>query len=171
METKLHGAFELTCAEVKVPAGEIIYSPPYENNILYVGSNFDYITLQSNGGKVILKNIETGEELVRFIGDTTNLDTPLNKGEYQVIFEDEFDYFCFAPSLNVDYLPLREKLTYFKLLSGQSTEVEQGKKLFLAFGSLDIGGKTYSGTNRIKFSSGNKTVTALEDSYGFFINI
>lgn len=167
MEIKPHGAFELICIEMFVKSDDILNVGYITNNIITVGSSFDFVTLQKKG-TVTFENLSTGEQKISNVGDT-NFDVPLEPGEWKINFSEDYEYFCFGPTENGNYLPLRSKLVPFKLMANQSVEIEQGKKLFLGFGSLTINNKTYSGVNRISFSSGNKTVTAIEDSYGFFV--
>jgi hypothetical protein len=175
METKLHGAFEFVCAESTILANEILHMPYITNNIFTFPEHYDIVTLHSKG-EVTFENIETNERVTYTVGDFHPLDNKMKPGNWRVIFDNDFEYFCISPtSLSptslVDYAPITSKISPFKLMANESIEIEQGKKLFLAIGSLNIGDKNYSGTNRIKFTSGNKTVTAMEDSYGFFINI
>ena len=55
----------------------------------------------------------------------------------------------------------------FTLKSGETVTLQQGTKLFLAHGTLTVDGSSHSGTKQLKLSTGEKTLTATTDCYGF----
>jgi hypothetical protein len=169
METKLHGAFEFICAENNFSANEIIHAPQITDNILVVGPSLDVSCLHTKG-TYYYEHIATGNKILIEPGQIYE-PGKWEPGEYKVIFDSDWQYFCVNSVANPEYYPVCPKISLFKLLTNESVEIEQGKKLFLATGSLNIGDKNYSGINRIRFTTGNKTVTAVEDSYGFFVEI
>jgi len=171
MEISVHGAWEIVSGIVSVSAGEIIKTEPFVDNKLLVGESPTYVTLHTKG-TVTFENIKTGEKINVKEGDFYPFDIPLSPGEYKVLIDSDMEHLCISPFThnNMQYHPLEEKISPFKLKSGQSVVIEQNKRLFLVKGLLQIDSKNYSGVNRIKFSSGNKNVKALDDSYGFFIN-
>lgn len=171
MEITPHGAWEIISGIVSINVGETIKTEPFLDNRLVVGENPTYVTLHTKG-IVTFQNIKTGEKVEVKEGDFYPFDFSLLPGEYNVLFDNDIEHLCISPFTgnNVNYHPLEKKVTPFKLKRGETVLIEQNKRLFLVKGTLQINDKNYSGVNRIKFSSGSKTVKALSDSYGFFIN-
>jgi hypothetical protein len=167
MITTTHRAFDLIYTLVILPTGGTITADPIVNNVVTIGSLFDYTTMVTKG-KITIKNIKTNQIMNFVVGDNA-FDTPFDEGEWEILTNEPFEYVCFSPLLNPDKYPIREKLTPFRLLSGQYMEIMKGKKLFLAVGQISVDDKKFTGVDRIKFTTENKTVTALEDSYGFFV--
>lgn len=171
MKITVHGAWEIICGLVSVKAGEVINTEPFVDNKVLIGENSSYVTLHTKG-TVTFENIKTGEKKSFKKGDFYPFDDSLASGEYKMLFDEDIEHLCISifTGYNVKYHPLKDKLSPFKLMSGNSIVIEQGKRLFLVKGYISIGEKDFTDINRIKFNSGDKTVIAHEDSYGFFIN-
>lgn len=179
MQTKTHGAFGLVCSHVSFEKDEQLHTQYVTDGIITITNNSDTVTMNI-GIDATLTNIDTNEVISVKVGDViigenykgnNVFDIVLSKGEWRLSCDGPGDYMCFTVLGNLEYRPLSEKLVTFKLKSGESVLVPQDKKLFLCMGSVNIEDKNYSGINRIRFTSGDKTVTAVEDSYGFFIEI
>jgi hypothetical protein len=179
MQSTLHGAFGLVCAHVSFEKDELIHTQYTTDNIITIGSNFDNVNINI-GIDAILRNVDTNEIIPLKVGDVvvgtnytgnTVFDIILPRGDWELSCDGPGDYMCFSILDNQNYRPITDKLIPFKLKSNESVLVPQDKKLFLCKGSINIEDKNYSGVNRIRFTTGNKTVTAVEDSYGFFVEI
>jgi hypothetical protein len=171
MEISVHGAWEIICGLVSVRVGEIINTEPFVDNKVLIGENPTYVTLHTKG-IITFENIKTGEKKTFREGDFYPFDDSLSPGEYKLLFDEDIEHLCISPFTadNVKYHPLKEKISPFKLMNGNSIIIEQDKRLFLVKGHIIIGEKHFKDINRIKFHSEDKLVVAQEDSYGFFIN-
>jgi len=172
MEMIRHGAFEYVCVQTKVYPGDVINSDPVINNITNIHKeDHGYCTVQTKSSQ-ILRNTETGEEIIIPEGSfacKTMYDVNIPDGRYEIIIDHHSEMFCFSPYLNVDYLPLHDRFEPFKLKAGEEVTVLMGKRIFMMEGAVNIADKNYTNVNRLKFTTGNKKVRALRDTYGVYV--
>ena len=172
MEIITHGAFEYVCVQTKIFPGDIINADPFVNNV----GNFHhqdngYLTVQTKNHQRV-RNTETNVEYTIPEGsyackDMYDLHVP--DGRYELINNNYFEMFCFSPYLNSSHLPLHEKFQPFKLMAGEEVTVTMGKRIFMMEGAVTIAGKNYTNVNRLKFTTSNKKVHALRDTYGVYV--
>ena len=167
-----HGAFEYLCVQSKVYPGDTINADPVINNITNIrGEDNGYYTVQTKNS-MKMRNTETGEEILIPEGSfacKTNYDVHLPDGRYEMIIDNYYEVFCFSPYLNAHSLPLHDKFEPFKLLAGEEVTVTAGKRIFMMEGAVTIADKNYTNVNRLKFTTGNKKVRALRDTYGVYV--
>lgn len=167
-----HGAFEYLCIQSKIYPGDIINSDPIVNNITNVHtSDYGYLTVQTkNHG--IMRNTDTGEEIYIPEGSfacVNMYDVSIPDGRYEIVTDHYNEVFCFSPYLNAHSLPLYDKFEPFKLMEGEEVLVPAGKRIFMMEGAINIGDKNYVNVNRLKFTTGNKKVRALRNTYGVYV--
>ena len=75
-----------------------------------------------------------------------------------------FEYWCCFPEANGGKMPQLEKFT---LLAGQTLEIGD-RKLFLCEGTLQVSGVEHTSPLELEFQT-TRTVTAVTDSYGWFV--
>ena len=127
---------------------------------------FNHIWLITRG-RVDCKVEETGFEYSRGPGFCTLIDgSPF--GTIQGNIVEGLDLFCIAPNLNIDKIPIVPRVTFFKLLQGESTELKN-TNLFLASGIININDNIVNITTQIKITD-HKKVQALTDSYGLIFH-
>lgn len=172
MEIITHGAFEYVCVQTKIYPGDIINADPFVNNI----GNFhhqdnSYFTVQTKNHQRV-RNTETNVEYTIPEGsyacrDRYDLHVP--DGRYELINNNYFEMFCFSPYLNSSHLPLHDKFEPFKLMEGEEIVVPVGTRIFMMEGAVNIADKNYNNVNRLKFTTANKKVRALRNTYGVYV--
>lgn len=165
MEKKAYAAFGYMVCKNIFTAGETFISDPVFDNKFSVGEYFPYIWLYTKGRDVLI-NTATNDVEERFAGDST-ISKPYPIGDWTSTLPVNMELFCISGFANSDRTPPLPNVSIFKLSKNQNTTVENGTKLFLAEGALNIASTNYVGVNQIRFTTGDKTVTAIEDSYGF----
>ena len=167
-----HGAFEYICVQSKVYPGDVQNTDPVINNITNIRKEDNgYCTVQTKNSQ-ILRNTETGEEILIPEGSfacKTMYDINIPDGRYEIVINNYFEVFCFSPYHNSKYLPLHDRFEPFKLKAGEEVTVTVGKRIFMMEGAVIIADKNYTGVNRLKFTTGNKKVRALRDTYGVYV--
>jgi hypothetical protein len=167
MQTTLHRAFGIVVERTVFKQGELITLDPIINNVFQVGSNFGFVWYNTVGDDLLVNTV-TGEQLPRPVG-TCTLTAPIPNGEWRMQIPEDMEVLCVSPFMNQSMLPLATHIVEFKLNAGTQTVVPHGTKLFLGSGKLTVEGKTIEGPNQILFKSGDKTVTASTNCYGFII--
>jgi hypothetical protein len=130
-----------------------------------VGSGYTWLYTQGN-----LKhtNIYTNESEVRGPG-WCNLVANVESGMYSAEILEPMVTFCVSPMANKDRLPKIPKMEYFYLAKNNTTTLVKGTKLFLADGTMTTGTTVLNGTRQVSVSSGDISVTATSDCYGFLM--
>ena len=167
MEAIPHRFFGYIAMQTKVSPGDILNTDPVLDNVIYHRQSAEYIVMVTKG-RDIFEKVDTGSTITFEPGDST-LTTILQDGEYRLKNSEYYEFWCISPYLNTDKIPLRNGLTPFKLMAGEEVQILKDSKLFLMEGVLNIGNSNYSGANRIQFTSGNKKVKALTNSYGLIV--
>ncbi len=167
MQITIHRAFGIVVARALYAKDEVATVDPMVNNIFQVGPNFSFVWYNTVGNDLLVNTV-TGEQLLRPEG-TCTLTAPIPYGEWRTLIPEGMEILCASPFINANMLPLADHMVEFKLLSGAQTVVPHGTKLFLGSGKLTVEGKTIKGPNQISFKSGDKTVTASTNCYGFII--
>lgn len=167
MEIITHGAFELVALQNKVQPGDVINSEPILNNIVNYYSDLPHYNVVTKN-TIKFRNVDTGDIQIIEEGAFDH-DRYVPAGRYELINDSYYEFFCFTPFMNTNYLPLIDKLEPFKLMQGDEVTVPQGKRIFMMEGSVTIAGKNYTGVNRLKFITGSKKVTANRTTYGLYI--
>lgn len=165
MERKAYAAFGYLIGKNTFTAGETFISDPVFNNKFSVGEYFPYTWLYTKGRDILI-NTTTNEQEERFAGDS-NISKPYPVGEWISTLPVDMELFCISGFSNSNKTPALPEVSIFKLSKNQSTTIPNGTKLFLAEGTINIAGSNYQGVKQIYFKAGDKTVTAVEDSYGF----
>lgn len=90
------------------------------------------------------------------------------KGTINCKVVEPIDFFCIAPHLNMDRVPVVPSVTYYKLKQGDTTTLEN-TKLFLAAGQLMVEDQLIDTTTQIRINE-KKQVYAKTDCYGLIFN-
>lgn len=167
MQTTIHRAFDLIISITKLTQGETFVLDPVIDNVFQIKPNFPFVWYNTVGNDLLINTV-TGEQLPRPVG-TCTLTEPIPPGEWRTEVPENLELLCVNPFINANKLPLAAHMGEFKLLSGAQTVVPHGTKLFLGRGKLTVESKTIEGPNQILFKSGDKTVTANTNCYGFII--
>jgi hypothetical protein len=167
MQTTLHRAFGIVVSRTLFVKDEVVVLDPIINNVFQVGPSFSFVWYNTAGDDLLVNTV-TGEQLARPVG-TCTLTTPIPYGEWRMQIPEDMEVLCVSPFMNANMLPLSAHMVEFKLLSGAQTVIPHGTKLFLGSGKLTVESKTIEGPNQILFKSGDKTVTASTNCYGFII--
>jgi hypothetical protein len=166
MELKPYRAFGYLLTKNTLRAGEKhIASEPVFDSVFSVGDRFPYVWLYTKGSDVLV-NVDTQEQIVRNAGDST-FTKPYPKGAWRTTMPEDLELWCISAFANPNKKLTPPEITIFSLGDGLQKTVVQGTKLFIASGSLEIDSKTVGPTRQISFVSGDKTVTAVGDVYGF----
>ena len=167
-----HGAFEYLCVQTKIYPGDVINSDPVINNTTYVRNEDNgYCTVQTKNS-MVMRNLDINEDILIPEGSfacKTMYDVHIPDGRYEVVINNYYEVFCFSPYLNAHSLPLHDKFEPFKLMEGEEVVVPIGKRIFMMEGAINIADKNYTGVNRLKFTTGNKKVRALRNTYGVYV--
>jgi hypothetical protein len=167
MQTTYHRAFGIAIAITSFTKGEAVTMDPVINNIFTVGSDFGYVWYNIVGDDLLV-NTNTSEQLPRPAGGCT-LTTPIPLGTWRMEVPEDMQVLCINPFVNANKLPLSEHVAVFKLLSGEQTTVPHNSKLFLGHGTCKIDNKTIEGPQQVLFKSGDKTIVAQSNCYGFYV--
>jgi hypothetical protein len=116
-------------------------------------------------GQTKVTNIYTGETQLRNPGHC-NLVTPETIGTFKHEIVEDSVIFCMSGRLNFEKLPF-PALQYFSLAGGSKVELSPDTKLFLADGSITVGGQTFTGPKQIKVGDTTKEFTANTQCYGY----
>lgn len=166
MDSKPYRAFGHLLSKNTLRAGETnIVSEPIFNSVFSVGDVFPYLWLYTKGHDVLI-NVDTQEQIVRGVGDST-FTNPYPKGTWRTTIPEDLELWCISAFANPNKKLTPPDITIFALAANQQVFVAQGTKLFLASGTLEIAGSLINGEKQISFSSGDKTVRAVVDAYGF----
>ena len=170
MEIKpvMHPAFGYFVARTVFPAGGTYTIDPVIDNIFTVGTNWGYVWLYA-AGRTTNKNDLSGEVFERVAGDCT-LSKPFPLGQITFTVDEDLEIFCISPFVNASRLPLSDYVREFSLPAGQQTILPEGTQLFLGKGALHLADKRFEGPTQIKVVTGEKTVTAEGDVYGFLVS-
>jgi len=174
-----YAAFGYVIIRNEVEVGHILHDELFKNNTFIItdprpnelGSYGDagcgYTWLYTRG-KWKNTNLHTKESEVRGPG-WCNLVTPGEPGIYFVEFIEPMVVFCVSPLANKNKLPKIPKMEYFYLAKNNTTTLVKGTKLFLADGTMTSGATVLTGTRQVSVSSGDISVTATSDCYGFLM--
>lgn len=166
MEQKAYAGFGYSVIQNKLKAGETdIISDPVFKNVFSVGEYFPFLWLYTKGTDVLI-NINTQDSISRTAGQSTVTD-PFPIGTWRTTLPEDLEFWCISGYLNSNKNPPIPNVAIFSLLDGQGTVVPHNTKLFLASGTLEIGSNTIPFGRQIAFTSGDRTVTAIGDAYGF----
>ena len=181
MECKAYPAFGYILLRTKIKAGEVITDEALVENILNItnpaldhtgsinGSNGAFVWLLINGVHTY-KDIKTGKVETHEAG-WCNLVRKPDAGIYEFNVTEDSDQICFSPIINRKKIPVIPPLDFFSLKDGESCTINQGTKLYLVDGSLNIEGNVVPSMRQINISSSNKLVTAVGNCYGLIFKI
>jgi hypothetical protein len=167
MEVSTHAAFDLVIIQNKVWPGDVMTFDPLVNNVGYYTEDYPYYHVATKGN-MKMKNLDTNDIVVFEEGAFTHHRT-IPAGKYEVINDSYYEFFCVSPYMNPSFVPVINKVEPFVLDEGEEVTVAQGKRIFMMEGAVTIAGKNYTNINRLRFTTGNKKVTALRKTYGLYI--
>lgn len=165
MNSRPYVAFGYTVVKNVFTAGEVFISDPVVNNVFSVGDLFPYVWFYTKGTDVLI-NLDTQEQITKTAGDCT-ITMPYPKGTWRTTLPEDLELWCISPFINNDKTPPVPNVDIFSLRDGQETIVPHGTKLFLIHASIGVAGKVIPAGRQIEFVSGDKTVLAIGDAYGF----
>lgn len=165
MYSRAYSAFGYVVAKNIFTAGEVFISDPVVNNVFTVGDLFPYVWFYTKGTDLLI-NLDTQEEITRTAGDCS-VTLPYPKGTWRTTLPENLELWCISPFSNANKTPPVPNVGVFSLADGQETIVPRGTKLFLISASIEIDGKTIPTGRQIEFVSGDKTVLAIGNAYGF----
>lgn len=163
MESKQFPAFDYVIIKNKIEAGEIIDDDTLEDNVYLYNENFLTVWLQTSG--LSTHTNVSGEVQLRSTGDST-ISKPLMPGSNTIVFNEQSDVFCVSPIANKHKNPKVPPLDHFSLKAGQSVTLPLGTKLFLASGSLNLGGIIVDKIRQVELVTGARLCTANTDCLG-----
>lgn len=131
-----------------------------DNNIQYMGPNRFVWFIAS--GRHVHTDTETGQERTLDAG-WCSLVNPLPAGRHALTVPVDSHSVCLSSELNGGQMP---DVEYFQLQAGEQMKVAVGTKMFLVDGEIEFDGKSAEGTRQLRFTSGDKTVTAKKHSFG-----
>jgi hypothetical protein len=172
-------AFGYVILKNEIDAGEILNDELFKNGKYQisdsrpndlgkygdVGSGYTWLYTK---GRLKHTNIYTDENQVRGPGWCNLVDT-VESGLYSVEIIEPMVTFCVSPVGNKDKLPKIPKMEYFHLAKDSTTILVKGTKLFLADGTMTSGTTVLTGTRQVSALSGDVSVTATSDCYGFLM--
>jgi len=165
MNSRAYIAFGYAVNKNNFNAGEVFISDPVVNNVFTVGDLFPYVWFYTKGTDLLI-NLDTQEEITRTAGDCS-VTLPYPKGTWRTTLPEDLELWCISPFSNTHKNPPIPNVGVFSLLDGQETIVPRGTKLFLIHASIEVAGKVIPAGRQIEFVSGDKTVVASGDVYGF----
>lgn len=166
MEQRAYAGFGYIVVQNKLQAGETgIISEPVFENVFSVGESFPFLWLYTKGTDVLI-NVNTQGSISRTAGQSTLTD-PFPIGTWRTTLPENLEFWCISGYSNPNKNPPLPNVAIFSLLNEQQTVVSHGTRLFLASGALEIGSSTIPFGKQIAFTSGDRTVTAIGDAYGF----
>jgi hypothetical protein len=178
MAAKLHPAFGYALVRTELQAGEIVYDGHCTNGVLKV-DGVEAGNIQRVGGALFIwmiangkhthTNVQTGEKFT-LEGGWCSLNNPLPSGIYSLTIDEDSHSVCLASDVNTDR-PFPPDVEYFSLRAGEARQFPQGTKLYLVEGGLQIDGAVFSNMRQLRFSSGDKIVTANKNSFGLIFNV
>lgn len=177
MILKIYPAFGWYVVKDSFEAGEIFSNELFFDNVYNVHNPSPYSDGRFGNtlcgyqwlyvkGRVRTTNLETGVYADRTPG-YCNLVTWEQIGTFRADFVEPTTLFCINALTNQAKGSTVPNTTYFGLLAGQKTIIPNDTKLFLADGEILINGNLIKGGRQIHFSSGDREVEALQDSYGY----
>ena len=167
MQGSVHRSFGLTAVITSFDKGGVVTVDPLVDNTYSVGPNFGYVFMHLKGTDILINTV-TGEEISRGPGDNS-ITSPVPFGEWRTTSPEDIVVVCYSPFINADKLPLHTKLEPVVLSSGGSKLMPHLTKFFLAAGDIQINGKTISGSKQVHMKTGDVTMNAVTDVYGFIV--
>jgi hypothetical protein len=168
METKTFPAFGFYVVRNRISAGEVISDDVFFDGKVKVVEPFDVCWLYTKG-LVHNINIDTQEVSVRMPG-FCNAVSKEKSGTWRADFLQDSTVFCLPPQRkdgSSSAPALVDLVSPFVLPAGQTTNLPQGTKLSLCQGRVSINGSVIPELRQIEVKTGERVVTAVEDSFGF----
>jgi hypothetical protein len=170
---QMHHAFGYLLAECIYQTGKTHHVPGVVSNntvVITKTKPLESIWLQTKGTST-LTEINTGV-IEKWTEGDSDLTNPCKLGSWQAEYTEDVAIWCLPKNMTNDLNdPNKDidltKITQFTLLDTQTTTIPNNTKLFLASGSLTINGQSYPGPQQIEVLTGDKSVTATGDCYGF----
>jgi hypothetical protein len=167
MRGSVHRSFGLTAVITSFDKGGVVTVDPLVNNTYSVGPNFGYIFMHLKGTDVLINTV-TGEEIARGPGDNS-ITSPMPLGEWRSTSPEDIEVVCYSPFINADKVPLNSRLEPVVLNAGESKLMPHLTQFFLAAGDIQINGKTISGPKQVHMKTGDVTMNAVTNTYGFIV--
>ena len=167
MRASVHRSFGLTAIITTFEKNEIVTADPLINNTYTVYENFGYVWMHTKGTDILV-NTKTNETIERAPGCNL-IDNPLPLGEWRATVPEDVQVVCYSPFNNPGKTPLNTFLEPVVINVGGSKQMPHMTKFFLASGDIQVGGKNINGPKQVLMKTGDVTVVALTDVYGFIV--
>lgn len=167
MKSAIYRSFGLVAVITTFEKGETITVDPMVNNTYTVYENFGYVWMHTKGTDILV-NTATGETVERAPGCNL-IDNPLPLGEWKATVPEDVEVVCYSPFNNPGKAPLSTLLEPVVISAGGSKQMPQMTQFFLASGDIQIDEKLFSGPKQLRMKTGDTTVTAVTNVYGFIV--
>lgn len=169
VKQKPQAAFGSTVLLLDIKAGTVLHDEDVTHGVFVVQADGTYNNTNDKhvwmvfDGHMRHTNLNTGEVTDRTAG-YCSLGIFDNPGRIQVEVLADTHMMCLPPHLRKN--TALESLSPWRLKKGERVIVPAGTKLLLAYGNVMVENSTIAAPKQVRFSSGDKQVTAVADSYG-----
>lgn len=174
MEMKAYPAFGYVLTRCKIAAGTVINDISVANGVMTVASvddkgiavvnNNSYVWLHTSGQQTYTA-LSTGVLTVRHPG-WCNLKDVITADSHEIRVDADSEHICLSSYLNESRRPSMPNVAYFSMQAGEQRTIAQGTKLYLAQGTLSVGGVAVPQMRQIHIKSGDTVVAADTDCLG-----